>query len=125
MNPLTSIPPKIRAILYWVGYALGVVSQGTTIVWGSVAAASPDVEMPMTLLIVSAVVAFLQTQLNLLAGSNLPSLEDAIEGNASTGGNVRVRVTGDTSQFDDAMQRAEAEIDGLGRRLDEKDDGTT
>ncbi len=80
MSPLQSIPPKVRATLYWAGYVLGVISQGITIVWAAVAAASPDVEMPLALVIASAVLALLQTQLNLLAGSNLPSYVDVIEG---------------------------------------------
>lgn len=71
MSPLQSIPARVRNALYWVGYVLGVLSQATTIIWGAVAAASPDVSMPLWLVIASAVVAFLQTQLNLLAGSNV------------------------------------------------------
>lgn len=71
MNPLTSIPSRVRVWLYWAGYLLGVASQGVTIVWGAIAAASPDVEMPTWLIVASAVVAFAQTQLNLLAGSNV------------------------------------------------------
>jgi membrane protein insertase Oxa1/YidC/SpoIIIJ len=71
MNPLNQIPSNVRTALYWVGYVLGVLSQATTIVWGAIAAASPDVAMPLWLVIVSAVVAFAQTQLNLLAGSNV------------------------------------------------------
>lgn len=82
MSPLQSIPPKVRATLYWAGYVLGVLGQGLTIVWGSVAAASPDVAMPQWLVIASAVLALLQTQLNLLAGSNLPSYVDVVEGDA-------------------------------------------
>lgn len=70
-NPLTSIPGNVRVWLYWTGYVLGVISQGVTILWGTVAAASPDISMPTWLVIVSAVVAFAQTQLNLLAGSNV------------------------------------------------------
>ncbi len=71
MNPLQSIPANVRNTLYWLGYVLGVLSQATTIVWGAVAAASPDVSMPLWLVIVSAVVSFAQTQLNLLAGANV------------------------------------------------------
>lgn len=82
MSPLQSIPPRIRATLYWVGYVLGVLGQGLTIVWGSIAAASPDVAMPLWLVIASAVLGLAQTQLNLLAGSNLPSYTDVVEGEA-------------------------------------------
>ncbi len=71
MSPLQSVPAHVRTALYWAGYVLGVLSQATTIIWGAVAAASPDVSMPLWLVIVSAVVAFAQTQLNLLAGSNV------------------------------------------------------
>lgn len=71
MSPLQSIPAHVRTTLYWIGYVLGVLSQATTIIWGAVAASSPDVSMPLWLVIVSAVVAFAQTQLNLLAGSNV------------------------------------------------------
>lgn len=71
MNALQSIPAHIRTILYWVGYVAGVLGQGITLVWGAVAAASPDVKMPLGLVIVSAVLGLLQTQLNLLAGSNV------------------------------------------------------
>lgn len=80
MNPLAQIPPQTRLALYWAGYVLGVVSSGITAVWGSVAAASPDVTMPLWLVITQAVVTLLMTQLNLLAGSNMPSLQDAIGG---------------------------------------------
>lgn len=82
-TPLQSVPPKVRATLYWIGYVLGVVGQGVTIVWGAVAAASPDVTMPLWLVITSAVLGLLQTQLNLLAGSNLPSYVDVVEGEAT------------------------------------------
>ena len=80
MNPLTHIPPTLRIALYWIGYVVGVLTQGTTVVWASIAAASPDVAMPLWLVITSAVLAFLQTQLNLLAGSNVPSYADVVEG---------------------------------------------
>lgn len=71
MNPLTTIPDSVRVILYWGGYLVGVLGQGTTIVWGAIAAASPDVSMPLWLVIASAILGLLQTQLNLLAGSNV------------------------------------------------------
>lgn len=71
MNPLQSIPAHVRTILYWIGYVVGVLGQLLTIVWGAIAAASPDVTMPLGLVIASAVLGLLQTQLNLLAGSNV------------------------------------------------------
>ena len=80
MNPLHQIPPQVRMALYWTGYVLGVLGQGITVVWAAVAAASPQVEMPLELVITSAVIGLLTTQLNLLAGSNLPSFNDVVEG---------------------------------------------
>lgn len=80
MNPLQHIDPTVRTTLYWAGYVLGVVSSAITTVWGAVAAASPSVTMPLWLVITQAVVTLLTTQLNLLAGSNVPSLQDAEEG---------------------------------------------
>lgn len=73
MNPLTQIPDHLRVIFYWGGYVLGVLAQGITVVWGAISAASTDIEMPIWLVITSAVVGLLQTQLNLLAGSNIHS----------------------------------------------------
>lgn len=76
MNPLHEIPAKTRSTLYWLGYIIGITGQGITIIWGSIAAASPDVSMPLWLVIASATLGLLQTQLNLLAGSNIaPSPE--------------------------------------------------
>lgn len=80
MNPLSSIPPRVRLALYWIGYVVGVVGQGITIVWGAIAGASPDVSMPLWLVIASAVLGLAQTQLNLLAGSNMPSYDDVAAG---------------------------------------------
>ncbi|WP_232676656.1 hypothetical protein [Nocardioides sp. R-C-SC26] len=71
MNPLTTIPTSVRIALYWSGYVLGLLSQGTALVWAAIATASPDVTMPMWLIVGAAIVGFLQTQLNLLAGSNV------------------------------------------------------
>ena len=71
MTPLQSIPAHVRTALYWVGYVAGVLGQGITLVWGAIAAASPEVSMPLGLVIASAVLGLLQTQLNLLAGSNV------------------------------------------------------
>lgn len=87
MNPLTTIPPAVRTALYWIGYVIGVLGQGLTIVWGSIAAASPDVSMPLWLTVASAVLGLLQTQLNLLAGSNVPA-----ENGRALGGRVDAAV---------------------------------
>lgn len=73
---LTAIPPQVRAALYWCGYVIGVLGQGLTIVWGAIAAASPDISMPTWLVIASAVLGLLQTQLNLVAGSNVSASDD-------------------------------------------------
>lgn len=75
MTPLSSIPAHVRLWLYWAGYVLGILGQGITIVWGAVAAASPDVSMPLWLVIASAVLGLAQTQLNLLAGTNVTTPE--------------------------------------------------
>lgn len=71
MTPLQAIPAHVRTTLYWVGYVLGIVAQGITIVWGAIAAASPDVSMPLWLVVTSALVGLAQTQLNLIAGANV------------------------------------------------------
>lgn len=71
MNPLQNVPAPVRIRLYWIGYVVGVTSQGVTGVWAIVAASSPTVSMPIWLVIASAILAFLQTQLNLIAGSNV------------------------------------------------------
>lgn len=97
MNPLTQIPPEVRAVLYWAGYLIGILGQGLTIVWGSIAAASPDVTMPLWLVVASAVLGLLQTQLNLLAGSNLPSYSDVVEDEA---GPVAAAGPGDRGEVD-------------------------
>lgn len=71
MNALQSIPANVRTTLYWIGYVLGVLGQGLTVTWASIAAASPDVSMPLWLVIASGLLGLAQTQLNLLAGSNV------------------------------------------------------
>lgn len=71
MNPLQSIPAKIRLVMYWAGYLLGVVSGGITSIWAIIAASSPDISMPMGLVITTAVLTILTSQLNLLAGANV------------------------------------------------------
>ncbi len=98
MNPLTQIPGHVRTWLYWIGYVLGVISQGVTIIWGAIAAASPDVSMPLGLVIASAVIAFAQTQLNLLAGSNVVetrTMQITAPSDASTTLSADVRIAGD------------------------------
>jgi hypothetical protein len=113
MSPLQSIPARTRTLLYWIGYVLGVISQATTIVWGAVAAASPDVSMPLWLVIVSAVVGFAQTQLNLLAGSNVtdPNTVTTQAPPASTV-STDVHLTADPAHFTEAMRRASDYGDG-------------
>lgn len=75
MNPLNSVPAKARLIMYWAGYILGVVGSTITSVWGIIAASSPDVHMPVGLVIGQAVLSVVISQLNLLAGSNVTSEE--------------------------------------------------
>lgn len=77
MTPLSSIPAHVRLRLYWIGYVVGILGQSITIVWGAVASASPEISMPLALVIVSAVLGLAQTQLNLLAGTNVTDRTDA------------------------------------------------
>lgn len=71
MNPLQQIPARVRTILYWTGYVVGSIAQLVTLVWVTIAAARPDVDQPLWLILTSVVLAFLTNQLNLLAGSNV------------------------------------------------------
>lgn len=80
MNPLQTIPKSVRTALYWTGYVAGMLGQGVTIVWGAIAAASPNVSMPLWLVVASAVLGLAQTQLNLLAGANVdPPLDPSAD----------------------------------------------
>jgi hypothetical protein len=114
MSPLQSIPANVRTTLYWVGYVAGVLGQGITLVWGAVAAASPDVAMPLALVIASAVLGLLQTQLNLLAGSNVSdpntvTTQAPPESTVTTEvdiPNPAVHITGDVSGYVEKMSRA-------------------
>lgn len=71
MNPLQQIPAHVRTALYWTGYVVGCITQLTTLVWVTIAAARPDVDQPLWLIIASVVLAFITNQLNLLAGVNV------------------------------------------------------
>lgn len=75
-NPLQRVPEKVRAIAYWSGWILGNVSHITTIIWVSIAAALPEVSQPVWLIIATAVLGFVQTQLHALAAGNLPAYHD-------------------------------------------------
>lgn len=76
---LSEVPEHVRRALYWAGYLLGVIGSGIVVVVAAIAAASPDFAMPLWLVVTQAVIAFVVTQLNLLAGSNMPSFEDVVE----------------------------------------------
>lgn len=73
MNPLANVPARIRVILYWIGYFLGVVGSSITSVTAIVAASSPTFSMPLWLVVAQAVLTIIVSQLNLLAGSNVTS----------------------------------------------------
>lgn len=107
MSPLQSIPANVRTTLYWIGYVAGVLGQGITLVWGAVAAASPDVTMPLGLVIASSVLGLLQTQLNLLAGSNV-SDPNTVTTQAPDEAVVttQVNLTADAGEFTEQMRRA-------------------
>jgi hypothetical protein len=83
MNLLTDIPPNVRLAAYLTAWLTGTLSQGTAVVWAAVAAASPDVSMPMWLVITAAALGFITSQLNLLARANVPSYEDVVDGEAA------------------------------------------
>lgn len=113
MSPLQSIPANVRTTLYWIGYVAGVLGQGITLVWGAIAAASPDVTMPLGLVIASAVLGLLQTQLNLLAGSNV-SDPNVVTTQAPDEAVVttQVNLTADAGEFTEQMRRARDYGDG-------------
>lgn len=73
MNPLTSLPPKARAVVYWL-YALVGVILGACQVWG----ADELFGQPVTKIL--GVFGYLGTALAITAGSNLPSFKDVAEG---------------------------------------------
>lgn len=83
MNALTNIPPGVRTALYLIGWFAGTTAAGITVVWAAIAAASPDVSMPLWLVIVSASAGFIGSQFNLLASANTPSYADVVEGEAA------------------------------------------
>lgn len=98
MTPLQQIPANVRQYIYWTGYIVGVISQGTTGIWAIIAAASATVSMPIWLVIASAILAFLQTQLNLLAGSNVKP-DNAVQVAAPPGVDIVTVKPEDTDQL--------------------------
>lgn len=76
MTPLEQVPPRVRLVAYWTAWVLGSISQGITVVWAAIAAASPEVRMPLWLVITSAIIGLAQSQLHLIAGSNVPPYRD-------------------------------------------------
>lgn len=106
MNPLQQIPARIRTRLYWVGYVVGAVSQGIALIWGIAAASSPTISMPLWLVLASAGLAFLQTQLNLVAGSNVSLESNTVSlTTPSTIQSVSLSATADNSTPGDASAR--------------------
>lgn len=80
MNPLQNISLKWRAILYFAGYIFGLLNAAALTAEGAIAASINDWTPPVWMLAVQAVLVLLSTQLNLLAGSNLPALQDVVQG---------------------------------------------
>lgn len=80
---MTDIDPAVRKVLYLLGWLIGTISGGLGVVWAAVAAASPDVSMPLWLVITTAALQFLAAQLNLVARANMPAYEDVVEGDAA------------------------------------------
>lgn len=71
--------PSTRKALYLASWVIGTLSGGLTVVWAAVAASSPDVAMPLWLVVASAALQFLAAQLNLVAKANVPSVRDVVE----------------------------------------------
>jgi hypothetical protein len=69
------VPAHVRVILYWIAYCLGTVSSLFTGGWAIVAAASPDVTLPIWLAITQASVTLLTSQLHQLAQANVSPAE--------------------------------------------------
>ena len=80
MNPLQNISLKWRAILYFSGYVFGLLNAAALTAEGAIAASINDWTPPVWILATQAVLVLLSTQLNLLAGSNLPALQDVVQG---------------------------------------------
>lgn len=71
MSPLQKIPARLRLRLYWTGYVVGVLTQGIAVTWVAITAAIPEATMPVGLVIAIGILGLAQTQLNLLAGTNV------------------------------------------------------
>lgn len=81
-NPLQDIPPGVRTALYWAGWLIGTIASGISAVWAAVAAASPDVKMPLWLIIVGSSATFISSQFHVMASQNVPSYVDVATGEA-------------------------------------------
>lgn len=71
--PVPAVPVRARAWLYFGAWLLNTFGQLGAVIWVAIAAASPDVSMPLWLAIGSPALAFITGQLHALAGGNLPS----------------------------------------------------
>lgn len=77
MNPLQSIPPKVRQVAYLVAALAGVVLGALQVGY-----ASADAPQPTWVDVAFDVLGYLVVALGLTAASNLPSYEDVVEGDA-------------------------------------------
>lgn len=75
MNPLTALPPQVRAAFYWLYAVVGVVLGGFQV-------AQQGEVFGLDLTKTMAVFAYVGTALAITAGSNLPSAEDVLDGDA-------------------------------------------
>lgn len=73
MNPLTSLPPKVRNAFYWCYAVAGLT-------FGGLQVAQVDSLGGWPLVRIMAVYAYLGTALAVTAGSNVPSYADVVEG---------------------------------------------
>lgn len=69
--PVPDVSAAARAWLYFTAWLLGSFGQLGSIIWLSIAAASPDVSMPLWLVIGSPALAFVTAQLHALARGNV------------------------------------------------------
>lgn len=80
--PVPDLSPKARGWAYLAAWLSGTLGQGVALVWGIVAAASDEVSMPLWLAIAAPVLGFVSAQLFALAGRNIPSVQDVVDGDA-------------------------------------------
>lgn len=75
MNPLTALPPALRNTFYWLYAVCGVVL-------GAFQVAQQNEIFGLDLIKTMAVFAYVGTALAITAGSNVPSYQDVVEGEA-------------------------------------------